>query len=117
MKAIPCTIEVSTAEAEAYWHIAVPADATPEAALMFAALYLGRVEKIRFQDGMRQFIIRSQSAAMSEQTVTIDKTWLDALWCLFMDAHLNGWTDIAHLDQDFGNISITVAILPPEKGE
>ena len=54
---------------------------------------------------------------MSEQTVAIDKTWLDALWCLFMDTHLNGWTDIAHLDQVFGNISITVAILPPEKGE
>ena len=117
MKSISCTIEVSTAATEAYWYIAVPTEAAPEAALMFAAMNLGRVKRILFQDGKRQLALHSKSATIGEQTVTINKTWLDALWCLFIDTHLNGWTNTAHIDQDFdtpnGSVSVTFAIQQP----
>ena len=113
MKTIPCTIELIFSPTETYWYISVPAEAAPEAALMFAALHLGRAEKFVFRDKARQFVITHGFAAIGDQTVSVTQTWLDALWCLFMDTHLNGWTNTAHLDQDFGNVSITVAILPP----
>jgi len=34
---------------------------------------------------------------------------------MLLDVCLNGWTDTAHLDQDFDNISVTVAVLPPNR--
>ena len=33
---------------------------------------------------------------------------------MLLEVCLQGWTDTAHLDQDFHNVSVTIAVLPPD---
>ena len=112
MKYIPCSIDILHTIAEDYWEISVPCEYASEAALEFAALHLGRAEKILFSNKTNFFTITSDSVALRQRTISADPSWLEAVWCLFLDTHRNGWSDKAHIDQDFsdasGILSITI---------
>ena len=112
MKYIPSIIETFHDRGEDYWQISVSAEYTAEAALEFSAMHLGRADAVVFRDVKTTFTIRPDSATLGQRTVSVDKTWLEAVWCLFLDTHRNGWTNTAHIDQDFrdknGNLCITI---------
>lgn len=114
MKNIPCTIQTISCRGEDCWEISVPCDYASEAALEFAALHLGRAEKIVFSDKTDLFTIRADAVSLGLRTISVTPCWLEAVWCLFLDIHRNGWSDTAHIDQDFsdrnGNLSITVSM-------
>ena len=117
MKYIPCTIESYSDRSEAGWYIAVPADHAADAALEFSALHLGRSDRIVFADKDQRFTIRRNSVTLGQRTIAVDANWLEAVWCLFLDTHRNGWSDTAHIDQDFcdknGSLCITIRLAPP----
>ena len=50
MRTIPCDIETLKSEKEEIWMIAVSASAAEIAAVLFAALHLGRSDKVIFLD-------------------------------------------------------------------
>ena len=117
MNFIPCTIETIRAEGEDCWEISVPSVYASEAALEFAALHLNRREKIVFSDKTNCFTIFSDAVTLGNRTVSVEQCWLDAVWCLFLDTHRNGWSHTAHIDQDFSDKSkelcITIRLTPP----
>ena len=112
MKYIPCSIDTIHTTAEDFWEISVPSVYASEAALEFAALHLRRTKKIVFSDKTNCFTIFSDAVALGNRTVSVGQCWLDAVWCLFLDTHRNGWSHTAHIDQDFsdrsGNLTITI---------
>ena len=117
MRFIPCIIEMVRTEAEDFWEISVPCEYASDAALELAALYLGRTEKIVFSDTNKCLTIRSDSVTLCQRIVTVDKDWLEAVWCLFLDVHRHGWTNTAHIEQDFSvkdrNLCIVIRLAPP----
>ena len=112
MEYIPCSIDTIHTSAEDFWEISVPSVYASEAALKFAALHLSRRSKIVFSDKTNCFTIFSDSVMLDQRTVSVGQCWLDAVWCLFLDTHRNGWSHTAHIDQDFsdhsGNLTITI---------
>ena len=117
MKYIPCSIDTIRTTAEDFWEISVPCEYASEAALEFAALHLSRTEKIVFSDKTNCFTIFSDAVMLGHRTVSVDQCWLDAVWCLFLDTHRNGWSHTAHIDQDFSSkikdLCITIRLTPP----
>ena len=117
MKYIPCSIDTIRTTAEDFWEISVPCEYASEAALEFAALHLSRTEKIVFSDKTNCFTIFSDAVMLGQRTVSVDQCWLDAVWCLFLDTHRNGWSHTAHIDQDFSSkikdLCITIRLTPP----
>ena len=117
MRVIPCVMEVIQTEAEDFWEITVPGEYASEAALEFAALNLGRAEKIVFADKTECFTVHSDSVTLGKRTVAVDKDWLESVWCLFLDTHRSGWVSTAHIDQDFsdknGDLCITIRLAAP----
>ena len=114
MKYIPCSIDTIRTTAEDFWEISVPCEYASEAALEFAALHLSRRSKIVFSDKTNCFTIFSDSVTLGQRTVSVGQCWLEAVWCLFLDTHRNGWSHTAHIDQDFsdqsGNLTITIRV-------
>ena len=114
MKYIPCIIETLHTDTENYWHITVSAKYCADAAVDFSALHLGRSEQMVFADKDQRFTICPNSVTLGQRTVAVDESWLEAVWCLFLDTYRNGWTNTAHIDQDFsdrnGDLCITIAI-------
>lgn len=117
MKYIPCSIDTIRTTAEDFWEISVPCEYASEASLEFAALHLSRTEKIVFSDKTNCFTIFSDAVMLGQRTVSVDQCWLDAVWCLFLDTHRNGWSHTAHIDQDFSgkikDLCITIRLTPP----
>ena len=77
------------------------------------ALRLGKIKQIRLTDWHQTAVIRSHSLTLTDSTVPITSVWLDAVCNLLVDVCLNGWTDTAHLDADFGKICVCIAAAPP----
>lgn len=117
MKSIPCTIETFHGRSDDCWVISVSAEHAAEAALEFASMHLGRSDKVVFSDKTKRFTIRPDSATLEQRTITVNTTWSESVWCLFLDAYQNGWTNTAHLDQDFhdrnGSLCITIELTYP----
>ena len=116
MRTIGCEIQTLSAQNEEAWIISIDSQNVEKTALMFSALFLECVPKIVFQDccSNRSFVLQKDSAMFGNRHVLVGECWIKALWRLLLDTHLNGWTDTAHIDQDFdtlhGSISITFAI-------
>ena len=117
MKFIPCIVETFHTEAEDYWEISVPCEHASDAALEFSAMHLGLADRIVFSDGQTSFTIRPDSVTLSQRTVSVDKIWLECIWRLFLNTHRTGWTNTAHIDQDFRDktceLCITISVAPP----
>ena len=101
MRYIPCSIDLIHTPQEDGWIISVPQESAADAALDFAALHLGHTQKIIFSDGVKHLIICPEAIIFEEHTIPVDAVWIDAIWSLFLDCHRNGWSDTAHIDQEF----------------
>lgn len=114
---ISCNMETLSVPGETAWIISIPAESAPDAALLLAALLYGKVHRVKFTD---KACAATLSAAdyvlcLNGEQIRVTGVWLEGVVGMLLDVCLHGWTDTAHLDQDFGEISITVAVLPPER--
>ena len=116
-RTIHCKIESISVPGETAWIISLGEDAAFEAALLLAALGQGKVPQVKFADKSRSIVLCPDSGGyiliLKDDRVSVTKTWIDALNGMLMDAYFNGWSDTSHLDQGFGNVTVTVAVLPP----
>ena len=118
MRTIPCDIETLKSEKEEIWMIAVSASAAEIAAVLFAALHLGRSDKVIFLDKKtgQRLVVRTGSLTFGNGTISITHQWMEVIWTMFVDVDLFGWSDTFHVDQDFadknGDITITIQIIP-----
>ena len=118
MKAIFCDIEILKSEKEEVWIIAVPVSAVEDASVLFAALYLGRSERILFLDNKtdQRFVLCTDSLTLGNRTVFATHQWLETVWAMFVDVALFGWSDTSHIDQDVadknGSVSVTIQVIP-----
>ena len=115
---ISCNIEVLSVSDETVWILSLPVEAASDAALLLSGLLYGKIKRVKFADKSCAAIL----AAADDSTLNLDgvqikvtKIWLEAVLGLLLEVCLNGWAGTAHLDQDFEKISVTVAVLPPEK--
>lgn len=118
-RTVPCKIEIVSAPGETAWIISLSEAAAFEAALLLAALGQGKVPQAKFADKSRSAILYCEAdqyvLILKDTRVAVTKTWVDALTGMLMDVYFNGWSVTSHLDQDFGNATVTVAVLPPKK--
>ena len=113
---ISCNIEVLSVPGEAALVISIPAEAVPDAVVLLTAMLYGKYNRINFAD-------KSCTAALSasdgyalnleDKQIAVTKVWVEAFLGMLLDVCLHGWSDTAHLDQDFENLSVAVAVLPP----
>ena len=110
---IACHIESLAAPGEDAWIITIDHADIPNAVILLTALRLGKIKQIRLTDRREIAVIRSDSLTLADSSVPITSVWLDAVCNLLVDVCLNGWTNTAHLDADFGKICVCIAAAPP----
>ena len=111
--AIACNIETVTAPGEDAWIITIDHADVPDAVILLTALGLGKINQIRLMDRTKTAVLRTDSLTLADTTIPITSVWLDAVCSLLVDVCLNGWTNTAHLDADFGKICVCIAAAPP----
>jgi len=119
MKAyVSCNIEALYFPGETAWILSVPTEAVTDAALLLSGLIYGKLDRVTFTSQSCNAMLSAADGYvlnLDGKTITATKIWLEAVLGMLLDVCLNGWTDTAHLDQDFDNISVTVAVLPPNR--
>ena len=115
---IPCTIETIASPTEEAWIIAIDHTTVPDAIILLTALRLGKVSQIKLTDRSQTALLRPDSLILADSAVPISAVWLDAVCAMLVNIHLKGWSNTAHLDQDFstpdGEICICFAVTPPQ---
>ena len=111
--ALSCRIETIATPSEDAWIITIDHADIPSAVVLLTALRLGKIKQIRLTDRREIAVIRSDSLTLADLAVPITSVWLDAVCAMLVDVCLNGWTDTAHLDADFGKICICITAAPP----
>ena len=111
--AIACNIENITAPGEDAWIITIDHADVPDSVILLTALGLGKINQIRLADRTKTAVLRTDSLTLADTTIPITSVWLDAVCSLLVDVCLNGWTNTAHLDADFGKICVCIAAAPP----
>ncbi len=116
---ISCEIETISIPGETFWMISIPTEVMEDAALLLSGLLYEKVNRVKFSDKSRTAMLCANTSGfylnLDSEQITVTKIWLDAVLGMLLDVCLNGWSVTAHLDQDFGNVTVTVAVLPPEK--
>ena len=115
---IDCVIETMASPAEDAWIITIDHAAVSDAIILLTALRLDRISQIHLKDRRQTAVIRPDSLTLADTAVPITAIWLDAVCAMLVNIHLNGWTNTAHLDQDFtapgGEICVCVTVAPPK---
>ena len=111
--AVSCRIETIATPGEDAWIITIDHADIPNAVILLTALRLGKIKQIRLTDRREIAVIRSDSLTLADSSVPITSVWLDTVCNLLVDVCLNGWTNTAHLDADFGKICVCIAAAPP----
>ena len=116
---VSCNIETLACSGETAWVISIPTESVPDTALLLSGLLYGKVKLVKFADKSRTAVLsastNSYSLNLCDTQIIVTRIWLEALLVMLLDVCLNGWKDTAHLDQDFEDVSVTVAVLPPER--
>ena len=119
-RAIDCKIVYLHAPGEDAWIVSIPTETAPDAVILLTAMLQGRLPQVKFSDQENNALICGASAgytlAIADAQIAVAEVWLEAVLGMLLDVCLEGWTNTAHLDQDFGNICVSVAVLPPENG-
>ena len=111
--AIACNIENIATPGEDAWIITIDHADVPDSVILLTALGLGKINQIRLADRTKTAVLRTDSLTLADTTIPITSVWLDAVCSLLVDVCLNGWTNTAHLDADFGKICVCIAAAPP----
>lgn len=118
-KSIDCTIDRMASSDEEAWVLSLPLASVPETIILLASLIHGKLPKVKFADKTLSAAIwiapSGYALTLDNSRIAVSKVWVEAVLGMLLDVCLNGWSDIAHLDQDFENKSVTVLVLPPEK--
>ena len=113
---ISCNIEVLSVPGEAALVISIPAEAVPDAVVLLTAMLYGKYNRINFADKSRTAALSASDGYalnLEDKQIAVTKVWVEAFLGMLLDVCLHGWSDTAHLDQDFENLSVAVAVLPP----
>ena len=117
MKQFFCNIESVSFPDEAAWIISVPTEAVADAALLLSGLLYGKLSRVKFTDKTHAAVLSVADGYvlnLDGAQIATTKSWMEAVLGMLLDVCLHGWTDTAHLDQDFEKTTVTVAVLPPE---
>ena len=113
-----CNIETLSLPGETAWVISIPGEAVSDAALRLSGLRYGKVNRLKFQDkshiAMLSTGIHGYDLHLDGAQIPVTEVWVEAVLGMLLDVYLQGWSETAHLDQDFGNVGVTVAVLPPQ---
>ena len=115
---ISCNIEILSDPGETAWILSIPAGSAQDAVLLLSGLLYGKVNRIQFADRSRTAVLSGSDGyalTLDGRQIAVTKVWLETLLGMLLEVCLQGWTDTAHLDQDFHNVSVTIAVLPPDK--
>ncbi len=102
-----CKIEKLETLGEAAWILSIPAGNVDKLIIQLTAYKFGKQHKISFSDpqtGISITLKRTSTQSALEiggASIPANEIWLDAVTAMLLDVHLNGWSDTAHLDQDF----------------
>ena len=113
---VSCDIEILSVPGETAWVISIPTEAVSDTALLLTGLLYGKLSRVKFTDETHTAILFADNILnLDGVQIQVTTVWLEAVLGMLLDVCLNGWSVTAHLDEDFENISITVAVLPPER--
>ena len=114
---ISCNIEILSDPGETAWILSIPAGSSQDAVLLLSGLLYGKVNRIQFADRSRTAVLSGSDGyalTLDGRQIAVTKVWLEPVLGMLLEVCLQGWTDTAHLDQDFHNVSVTIAVLPPD---
>ena len=115
---ISCNIEILSVSEDTAWILSIPTESTQDTVLLLSGLLYGKVNRIQFADRSRTAVLSASDGyalALEGRQIAVTKVWLETVLGMLLEVCLQGWTDTAHLDQDFHNVSVTIAVLPPDK--
>ena len=110
--AIPCTIEILRNHDETAWIFTIPTEMVPDTIVLLTALQYGKLTQIKFT-GQHTAVLSARTLTLNGSTVVVTDIWLEAVISMLLDCLLNGWTHLAHLDQDFDDTTVCISIAPP----
>ena len=114
---VSCNIETLACSRETAWIISIHTESASDTALLLSGLLYGKVNRVKFADKSRTAVLSASdnyALNLEGMQVRVTQVWLEALLGMLLDVCLNGWKDTAHLDQDFGNVTVTLAVLAPQ---
>ena len=109
---IPCTIEILRNQAETAWLFTIPMEKVPDTIVLLTALQYGKLTQIKFT-GQHTAALSARTLTLDGATVVVTDRWVEAVTGMFLDCLFQGWTQTAHLDQDFDNTAVCISIAPP----
>ena len=115
---ITCQIESLAASGETVWTFSLPASVLPDAVILLSALVYEKTNQVKFacQDHTAQLCAAPDGfwLNLDGMQIAVTKVWLEAVLGMLLDTCVNGWSVTSHIDQEFENTSVTVAVLPPK---
>ena len=115
---IDCEIETIPSPREEAWIISLAEKDVSDLAILISALIHGKLPQFKLVDKAKTALIRTTPGgyilALDDTQINVTAIWLEAVLGMLLDVCLNGWSATAHLDQDFGPVSICLTILPPK---
>lgn len=126
---IPTKIDVIQTKSETVCVLSISQENAANVSIMLNAFRLELIERLAFSDGAYKVVIqhhdnsnrkkKSNTCVLSilDTLVDVSYEWIDVLTQMFLNVVLNGWSDVAHIDQDFASsdrdISISINIVYP----
>lgn len=113
---INCKIEIVQSPDETVWIISLTEAAVFEAAILLA----GKLPQVRFVDKSRSAAIRHTpdgyflilTKSRQKTQIAVARNWLEELSGSLMYAYATGESGEACIDQNFGDIRLTMTVLP-----
>lgn len=126
---VSCKIEKLRHCSEEALIVTLPQDELCNAITLFSAFLMDRIVNLTFADKANSDALiisrispRSRKEELlyqvdeNEWSFAVPRSWIDAIFCMMIDAKLYGWSDTLHIDQEFihckKEITICFAIDP-----
>lgn len=126
---IVCHIESLSETTEVAWLVSIDIQNVPTTVTYLLALKQGKLNSLVFKDTNCKHEAYSQMQICCEAevgiytikysgiNVSVSNDWIDAVSNMLIEAALNGWSQLAHIDYEFissaGIVTLCVGVCPP----
>lgn len=127
-----CHIDLLADASEEAWFVSMDVEDVAMAVTYLCALRLGKVHTLYLldaktrKDASKQLQIHRDSEAnvyaitYNHATISATNEWLDSVSSMLIEVFLNGWSQVAHIDQEFtcaeNRVMLCIAVSPPRCG-